>query len=154
MFAVLTVFYEYKSYYLSCLMFIITLGSTEMAKAAGCSPELQTVSLRNSSDPTILYLPQCTKVERCSGCCSHNLLSCQPTQTEILTYKVRFIIGFSSQLKMKYSTANSSLEVKNLFIWISLFHFSLRILLQFSRIQCQPRRLDYFVGMDEFYLHF
>ncbi|KAJ8919356.1 hypothetical protein NQ315_003941, partial [Exocentrus adspersus] len=57
-------------------------------KRADCTPEITTVSLATSDDPSVLFIPQCTKVERCSGCCSHNLLSCQPKETETLTYQV------------------------------------------------------------------
>lgn len=39
-------------------------------------------------DPTIIYYPSCTRVQRCSGCCSHKLLSCQPTIVEKKTFQV------------------------------------------------------------------
>lgn len=69
------------------------LGAAVTPKAAGCTPELKTVSLAQSDDPSILYIPQCTKVERCGGCCSHDLLSCQPQEIETLTFKVRILIS-------------------------------------------------------------
>lgn len=57
-------------------------------KPAGCIPELRSVSLRQSDDPWLFYFPSCTRVERCGGCCSHKLLSCQPTDIETINYQV------------------------------------------------------------------
>ncbi|KAK9746775.1 CXCXC repeat [Popillia japonica] len=61
-----------------------------LAIEAKCEPELRTVSLIEKKDPTILYLPSCTRIERCGGCCNHDLLECQPTETEtvnVMIYK-------------------------------------------------------------------
>lgn len=61
-------------------------------KPAGCIPDSTVVSLRpeeEKTDPTILYYPQCTRVKRCTGCCNHKLLSCQPVETFTLTYQVK-----------------------------------------------------------------
>lgn len=63
-------------------------GSGTIAKSAACMPELQTVKLAKSGDPSILYIPQCTRIERCGGCCSHSLLSCQPSETETINLQV------------------------------------------------------------------
>ncbi|XP_018563835.1 uncharacterized protein LOC108905450 isoform X2 [Anoplophora glabripennis] len=71
-------------------------------KAAGCTPELKTVSLATTDDPSILYIPQCTKVERCGGCCSHDLLSCQPQEIETLTFKVTKTQYKPDTRKLKY----------------------------------------------------
>lgn len=57
-------------------------------KSATCAPELVTVSLQNLDDKSVFYYPPCTRVERCGGCCSHDLLSCQPTVTEVVTFQV------------------------------------------------------------------
>ncbi|XP_021924789.1 platelet-derived growth factor subunit B-like isoform X2 [Zootermopsis nevadensis] len=57
-------------------------------KSATCAPELVTVTLQNLDDKSVVYYPSCTRVERCGGCCSHDLLSCQPTATELLTFQV------------------------------------------------------------------
>lgn len=57
-------------------------------KSAACMPELQTVKLATSLDASILYIPQCTRIERCGGCCSHHLLSCQPIETEPVSFSV------------------------------------------------------------------
>lgn len=56
-----------------------------MAKMASCLPEQTTVNLKPSTaDVAMFYYPPCTRVARCGGCCSHDLLSCQPVEVEIL----------------------------------------------------------------------
>ncbi|XP_050434472.1 vascular endothelial growth factor A-A-like isoform X2 [Adelges cooleyi] len=57
-------------------------------KAAGCSIENKTVSLKDSDDPSLYYSPPCTRVNRCGGCCSHELLACQPTEVEMIDFQV------------------------------------------------------------------
>ncbi|XP_063703338.1 platelet-derived growth factor subunit B [Culicoides brevitarsis] len=59
-------------------------------KPAACIPDTTVVSLRpkEERDPTIVYFPSCTRVKRCGGCCSHQLLSCQPTEIQTITYEV------------------------------------------------------------------
>ncbi|KAJ8973905.1 hypothetical protein NQ317_004175 [Molorchus minor] len=88
------------------------LAAAKTPKSAGCSPELKTISLGQTDDPSVLYIPQCTRVERCGGCCSHSLLSCQPKETETLSYQVEpllrpFFIGYENEIhwqgkKLKY----------------------------------------------------
>ncbi|XP_046394881.1 uncharacterized protein LOC124162403 [Ischnura elegans] len=72
-------------------------------KPAGCSPELHSVSLvpESNSDPTLFYYPTCTRVERCGGCCSHDLLSCQPTVTEIINFQV-VVTQYGGMSNLKY----------------------------------------------------
>ncbi|XP_071452503.1 uncharacterized protein [Hetaerina americana] len=72
-------------------------------KPAGCTPELHSVSLipDSSSDPTLFYYPTCTRVERCGGCCSHDLLSCQPTQTETINFQV-VVTQYGGMSNLKY----------------------------------------------------
>lgn len=62
-----------------------------MPKPASCIPTAQPVELKNSDDPSLLFIPSCTRVDRCGGCCQHSLLSCQPTQTETLSYQVNML---------------------------------------------------------------
>jgi len=59
-------------------------------KPAACIPELSIVSLRpeNETDPTMVFFPSCTRVRRCGGCCSHKLLSCQPTEVQSHAFEV------------------------------------------------------------------
>ncbi|XP_043219544.1 vascular endothelial growth factor D-like isoform X1 [Amphibalanus amphitrite] len=61
----------------------------QMAVAAVCKPELTTVPIaeENKKSNTI-YWPSCTRVERCGGCCSHELLSCKPTATKTIHVQV------------------------------------------------------------------
>ncbi|PSN35921.1 hypothetical protein C0J52_07155 [Blattella germanica] len=70
-------------------------------KPASCKPELVTVPLHNSDDKSVLYYPSCTRVERCGGCCSHDLLSCQPTATELLNYQV-IVTKFEGGTKLTF----------------------------------------------------
>ena len=58
------------------------------AETAICKPELTTVPLNQSSDPNIFILPNCVRIERCGGCCHHDLLECQPTHVEMRRMKV------------------------------------------------------------------
>nr|CAD7454731.1 unnamed protein product [Timema tahoe] len=88
-----------------------SLGSnsleTSLAKAvlspkpATCKPESRTVPLTNSMDPSLFYFPTCTRVDLCGGCCSSELLSCQPTQTEILNYQV-IVTQYDGGAQLKY----------------------------------------------------
>ncbi|KAJ8926396.1 hypothetical protein NQ314_021180 [Rhamnusium bicolor] len=66
----------------------VSINAATIPAAAGCIPELKTITTASSTDPSILYIPQCTRVQRCGGCCSHTLLSCQPKEIETLTYQV------------------------------------------------------------------
>ena len=55
-----------------------------MAMPAGCTAQPTVVPLALSSElrPGQFLYPDCTRLARCSGCCSHPLLSCRPTETE------------------------------------------------------------------------
>ncbi|KAF5305938.1 hypothetical protein FQR65_LT07549 [Abscondita terminalis] len=64
-------------------------------------PELQTVRIATTEDPSILYIPSCTRIERCGGCCSHSLLSCQPVATETVSFQV-VKTQFQGGSKLKY----------------------------------------------------
>lgn len=60
-------------------------------KPAACIPDVAIVSLRpeDANDPTMVYFPSCTRVKRCGGCCSHKLLSCQPTAVQQHAFEVK-----------------------------------------------------------------
>lgn len=58
------------------------------AVAAKCMPELQTVRLMTSNDATVLFYPTCTRIERCGGCCTSSLYSCQPVEQETVFVQV------------------------------------------------------------------
>lgn len=72
------------------------------AKAANCIPELQKVSLMQSNDPSVLYYPSCTRIERCGGCCNSELLTCQPTKTETIVLQV-VKTQYAGGKKMKFA---------------------------------------------------
>lgn len=59
-------------------------------RPATCLPSPTVVSLRpaEDKDPTINYFPSCTRVNRCGGCCTHKLLSCQPTEQMEIPYTI------------------------------------------------------------------
>jgi len=61
---------------------------TLIPKLAGCSLELQTVSLKDTDDRSLYYYPTCTRVNRCGGCCAHDLMACQPTKVDTLNFEV------------------------------------------------------------------
>ena len=63
-------------------------SNAERPTPARCMPELQPVSLKVETDPSTIYYPSCTRVKRCGGCCSHSLLSCQPTASEFRNFEV------------------------------------------------------------------
>ncbi|CAK9804737.1 Platelet-derived growth factor subunit A [Anthophora quadrimaculata] len=63
-------------------------SNVEKPKPAKCMPELQTVLLKQDNDPSTIYIPECTRVKRCGGCCTHALFSCQPTATETRNFEV------------------------------------------------------------------
>lgn len=76
-------------------------SSAVAAKAAFCKPELQVIRLVENQEPNVLYFPQCTRIERCGGCCNHRLLKCQPTEFEIVNFSVT---------KTRYSPGTSRLK--------------------------------------------
>ncbi|XP_060531913.1 vascular endothelial growth factor A-like [Cylas formicarius] len=76
-------------------------NSAMIPKPAKCMPELQSVKIAESHSPNVLYIPQCTRVERCGGCCSHVLLSCQPTKTDTVTFQV-MKTEYTGAKKLKY----------------------------------------------------
>ncbi|XP_034250576.1 uncharacterized protein LOC117650999 isoform X2 [Thrips palmi] len=63
--------------------------------AAKCRPTLQPVALKKPDDLSIMYWPYCIQLERCGGCCINDRQqSCQPTKTEMVTYRItKFIIN-------------------------------------------------------------
>jgi len=72
------------------------------AVAAKCMPELQTVQLMISNDPTVLFFPSCTRMERCGGCCTSDLYSCQPVEQETVFVQV-IKTQYTGGTRMKYA---------------------------------------------------
>ena len=64
-----------------------------MALPASCKPQSSVVNieLERELGPGEYLYPSCTRLQRCSGCCSHPLLSCQPTLTNILQLDVIYV---------------------------------------------------------------
>ena len=61
-------------------------GERELARPAACIPEQTIVPVEVSGvQAGEIVIPSCTRVQRCGGCCSHPLLSCQPTSSDIVT---------------------------------------------------------------------
>ena len=81
---------------------------SHMALPAACIPEKTVVPVILPRDDTSLSLsvfPSCTRLERCGGCCSHPLLSCQPIREETVTLEVLVVDNrdFSDRLYIPYS---------------------------------------------------
>lgn len=72
-------------------MLFLYSGAPLIPKPAGCSVEVQTISLKDTDDSSLYYYPPCTRVNRCGGCCAHDLLACQPTKIESLNFEVCII---------------------------------------------------------------
>lgn len=60
----------------------------EDAVMANCKPELTTVALDLPVEPSTLFFPTCVRLEQCGGCCYGPLLTCRPTVTKLVKYKV------------------------------------------------------------------
>ncbi|XP_022166983.1 vascular endothelial growth factor A-like isoform X2 [Myzus persicae] len=70
-------------------------------KPASCSIGSQTISLKDTDDRSLYYFPSCTRVDRCGGCCSHDLLACQPTKTETLHFEV-LVSQYNGEGKLEF----------------------------------------------------
>ncbi|XP_050434463.1 vascular endothelial growth factor C-like [Adelges cooleyi] len=75
--------------------------SALMPKASGCTPEYRSVNLKDNDDPSLYYYPPCTRVNRCGGCCAHDLLACQPTKAEMLNFEV-MVSQYNEEGKLEY----------------------------------------------------
>ncbi|GAB6027919.1 hypothetical protein CHUAL_002134 [Chamberlinius hualienensis] len=62
--------------------------SYPFAQSANCNPQPTTVPIKIGNEPFDIYFPSCTRIERCGGCCSHDLLECTPTKKENVTFLV------------------------------------------------------------------
>lgn len=83
-----TYFFEKTDWFLPLFHDLEPTPAILIPKPATCMPEQRTVNLRDSDDPTLYYYPSCTRVDRCGGCCLHDLLSCQPKTIEHLNFSV------------------------------------------------------------------
>ena len=58
------------------------------AEPALCKPEMTTVPLDTGTDPNVFIFPNCVRIERCGGCCNHELLQCEPIELEKKRMKI------------------------------------------------------------------
>ncbi len=56
-----------------------------------CRPEETSVSLGSHFEPHIIHFPRCVRVDRCGGCCSTELLACEPSEISQVEVPVSFI---------------------------------------------------------------
>jgi len=75
----------------------LSVAQSMVAEPAGCTPQLQPVHLPPDHDPAVIYWPSCVMVKRCTGCCGHDSLSCQPTSRVMTAVEV---------MKARYSGAD------------------------------------------------
>ncbi|XP_076303428.1 PDGF- and VEGF-related factor 1 isoform X2 [Lasioglossum baleicum] len=68
---------------------------------AKCIPALQPVSLKIDDDPSTLYFPSCTRINRCGGCCTHGRLSCQPVASVVRNFEV-MVVSVRGVTEMSY----------------------------------------------------
>ena len=85
------------------------------AETAICKPELTTIPLNQSSDPNIFILPNCVRIERCGGCCHHDLLECQPTHMERKRMKVIQMTYQSSRYVLYHYVLKSLFSLRVVF---------------------------------------
>lgn len=67
-------------------------SKSNIAVPANCNVSMAVVSLIDdlpNDEGLFQYYPTCTRVERCSGCCSTPLFECQPTSVEDVLVNVR-----------------------------------------------------------------
>lgn len=57
-------------------------------KRAFCHPRRQPVNIPQPKDATLIYQPMCIQIEKCGGCCSHELFECVPSIKKNATRKV------------------------------------------------------------------
>ncbi|XP_017028669.1 uncharacterized protein Pvf1 isoform X1 [Drosophila kikkawai] len=69
----------------------VTRSAVRNATPASCSPQPTIVELKppGEEEANYYYTPSCTRISRCNGCCGSTLISCQPTETEIVQLRVR-----------------------------------------------------------------
>uniref|UniRef100_T1JBQ5 Platelet-derived growth factor (PDGF) family profile domain-containing protein n=1 Tax=Strigamia maritima TaxID=126957 RepID=T1JBQ5_STRMM len=57
-------------------------------KRAFCRPRRVPVHVPQPTDPMLIYQPMCIQIERCGGCCAHELFECVPSLLRNATRKV------------------------------------------------------------------
>ncbi|XP_076446924.1 uncharacterized protein LOC143284153 [Babylonia areolata] len=68
---------------------VIAGSENILAESDECSPRNMSVRLDvNMEDPTMVYYPECTRIERCGGCTPTPYLSCVPVYKEVVIMSV------------------------------------------------------------------
>ncbi|KAL5012758.1 hypothetical protein ScPMuIL_011309 [Solemya velum] len=70
---------------------VVSGGEEEDLVLAGpdrCQPRLRTVVIPRDPDPSVMYWPTCTRIERCGGCCPTEILECLPVKMEMVAVNV------------------------------------------------------------------
>ncbi|XP_017113139.1 vascular endothelial growth factor C [Drosophila elegans] len=69
----------------------IMKSTVRNATPASCSPQPTIVELMPPAEDraNYYYMPACTRISRCNGCCGSTLISCQPTEVEQVQLRVR-----------------------------------------------------------------
>jgi hypothetical protein len=64
----------------------------------------------SSLDSSVLFYPSSTRIERCGGCCSSDLLVCEPIQTEIVHFQALKTINLQNIIAAVIARLWSSLQ--------------------------------------------
>ncbi|XP_016967053.1 vascular endothelial growth factor C [Drosophila biarmipes] len=69
----------------------ISKSTVRNATPASCSPQPTIIELKPPAEDeaNYYYMPACTRISRCNGCCGSTLISCQPTEVEQVQLRVR-----------------------------------------------------------------
>jgi hypothetical protein len=81
-----------------------------MMNSDGCQPRNTSVKVPLSEDPSVLVIPQCVLVQKCGGCCGHDTLSCQPTNTYYSTKQIYHMVYDIDKGLMLKSVENMQFE--------------------------------------------
>ncbi|XP_075234945.1 uncharacterized protein LOC142332402 [Lycorma delicatula] len=81
--------------------YIVESTNAIKPKPAYCKPELTVIPINKSTDTTTTVLfPSCIRIERCSGCCVSDALSCQPVETKTVNYEIKiYKLEFNANAK-------------------------------------------------------
>jgi hypothetical protein len=110
-------------------------------KPATCQPMPTVVNLRpeNDKDPTTIYFPSCTVLNRCGGCCTHKLLSCSPIEEELITFSImksQYVAG-SKKLQSRGKVTINVPEHKKCKCQCSITEKDCNRLQVYDKSQCQ-----------------
>jgi len=68
---------------------LVDLIADMLVDEDNCQPRPLTVPIeQETTEPGVIIFPQCTRVNRCGGCCGHDALECVPTRVQRVNVKV------------------------------------------------------------------